>query len=131
MYQIQQWRYQIQTMLQWRYIGPHINLEASTARLLHSHDEELRCIGWQPGKEVLASGSWDSSVKVWRKGDGGGSQQISHTNTVFCLDWSVRGDLATGCFREAAVWRGGRRIAQLKGHTDSIYSIKFNIEKLH
>merc|ERR1719507_2964509 len=116
-----------QAMLQWRYTGPHINLEASAARLVHSHDKNVRCIGWQPGKEVLASGSFDSSVKVWREGDGGGSQQMSHGNLVLCLDWSVRGDLATGCWGgEAAVWRGGSKLVNLEGHTDHIYSIKFN-----
>ena len=116
-----------QAMLQWRYTGPHINLEASAARLVHSHDKGVNCIGWQPGKEVLASGSVDSSVKVWREGDGGGSQEMSHRREVYCLDWSVRGDLATGCYGgEAAVWRGGSKLVNLEGHTNTIYSIKFN-----
>ena len=116
-----------QAMLQWRYTGPHINLEASAARLVHNHDDDVNCIGWQPGKEVLASGSLDSSVKVWREGDGGGSQKISHRTPVTCLDWSVRGDLATGCNGgEAAVWRGGSKLVNLEGHTGNIYSIKFN-----
>ena len=78
-------RYVDQVMLQWRYTGPHINLEASSAKLVHSHEDNITCIGWQPGKEVLASGSSDESVKVWREGDGGGSQQMSHRNTASAL----------------------------------------------
>merc|ERR1712061_358188 len=98
--------------LQWRDTGPHINLEVSSAKVVHSHDKDVRCIGWQPGKEVLASGAYDKSVKVWREGDGGGSQEMSHGNKVLCLDWSVRGDLAVGCFNgEAAVWRESSRLA--------------------
>merc|ERR1719237_701285 len=52
---------------------------------------------------------------------------MGHENLVLCLDWSVRGDLATGCFGgEAAVWRGGSKLVNLEGHTNDIYSIKFN-----
>ena len=69
-----------QRMLQWRYTGPHIKLEASEARHVHSHDKDVSCLSWQPGKEVLASGSQDRSQNVWREGDGGVCQQINHGN---------------------------------------------------
>ena len=75
---------------------------------------------------MLASGSLDKSVKVWREGDGGGGQQINHHKWVRCLDWSVRGDLAVGCGGgEAAVWRGGSTRVDLKGHNSDILAIKF------
>ena len=75
---------------------------------------------------MLASGSFDKSVRVWREGDGGGGHQINHGRDILCLDWSVRGDLAVGCAGgEAAVWRGGNTGIDLKGHADHIWAIKF------
>ena len=38
----------------------------SETRDSYSHKSQINCIGWQPGKEVLASGSGDGSLKIWK-----------------------------------------------------------------
>ena len=99
----------------------------SAASDMYNHKSQILCIGWQPGTELLASGTEDGSLIVWKKGSDN-VEETCHGSAVTCLDWSVgRNLLVTGCFGgSGSVWRGSSKIASLKGHTDWITKIKFN-----
>lgn len=66
--------------------------------------ETRRCKKWSPDSRFLASGSKDSTVKVWsvRIGgsDGPAAKPVAlntlsgHADEVYALDWSPRNDLS-------------------------------------
>ena len=100
-----------------------------------SHIAEVCCIAWQRGKETLAWGSDDGIVEVWTEGEKCKvcekpkrveSDELSHSRGVTCLDWSLKGELGTGCWDGyATVWKDCKKVASLIGHSGHINDIKF------
>lgn len=62
--------------------------------LLQAHEDAVTCLAWRPG--LLASGSWDCSVRLWRVDETLGRQpiraaaaflaELEHDERVCCLD---------------------------------------------
>ena len=100
-----------------------------------THIAEVCCIAWQRGKETLAWGSDDGIVEVWTEGEKCKvcgkpkrveTEELSHSRGVTCLDWSIKGDLGTGCWDGyATVWKDCKKVASLIGHSGHINDIKF------
>ena len=101
-----------------------------------THISEVCCLAWQRGKESLAWGSDDGIVEVWTEGEKckvcekpktvEEREELPHSRGVTCLDWSLKGELGTGCWDGfATVWKDCKKVASLIGHSGHINDIKF------
>ncbi|ORY09346.1 WD40-repeat-containing domain protein [Clohesyomyces aquaticus] len=106
--------------------------------LLHSitggHKRSIRAVSWKPGvtgQSVLATGSFDASVGIWRRAEGGGQEEDythrrrgdgdeeeeddeddyqfscildGHESEIKSLSWSPSGQYLATCSRDKSVW---------------------------
>lgn len=67
---------------------------ASTAPSeLTGHERLVTGVTWSPGGEVLASGSWDGTVKLWDVQNGAELAELVHGSEVHAIAWSPTGAL--------------------------------------
>uniref|UniRef100_A0A158Q8J3 WD_REPEATS_REGION domain-containing protein n=1 Tax=Elaeophora elaphi TaxID=1147741 RepID=A0A158Q8J3_9BILA len=120
-------------------------------RYLKGHDSEVFICTWNPKNDLIASGSGDSTARIWNVH---GSElattscQAIHDNSIVLkhcmqkddknpptnkdvtsLDWNCTGDLlATGCYDGyARVWAtDGRLRYTLGAHKGPIFALKWN-----
>lgn len=91
----------------WEEIGAAGDDEFETVAVLQEHEGDVKCVAWRRDDgngEVLASGAYDDTVRLWRE-DGEGEWESfatleGHTGTVWSLAWepavSVGGDARIG-----------------------------------
>ena len=114
--------------------------------VLEGHKSEVYICAWGPEGNVIASGSGDSTSRIWEVGSGACTPSLSkaatqnvivlqHANKpgegkdVTTLDWHCDGDLlATGSYDgQARIWtRAGEIKATLAKHKGPIFSLKWN-----
>ncbi len=98
--------------------------------------QNITCIAWNPKEDVLATGSFDSTVILWKIKDGIEKKVLDHTrqtrklnDPVTALDWNTGGSLLatgteSGCVR---IWDvGGNLNLNEKGVSTILKSIKWN-----
>ncbi|VDN00729.1 unnamed protein product [Thelazia callipaeda] len=120
-------------------------------RYLKGHDSEVFICTWNPKNDLIASGSGDSTARIWNVHGSElatTSSQFLHDNSlvlkhcmqkddknppankdVTSLDWNCTGDLlATGCYDGyARVWAtDGRLRYTLGAHKGPIFALKWN-----
>lgn len=90
-----------------------IDLEAANAlRTLSGHHGAVNALAFDPGGEVLATGSLDGVVRLWRTATGHpyGGALIRHTGSVTTLGW-LAGDVGVALVsageNETVVWEFG------------------------
>ncbi|KAK4726191.1 hypothetical protein R3W88_031108 [Solanum pinnatisectum] len=114
---------------------------------LEGHTSEVFVCAWSPEGSLLASGSGDSTARIWTIGDGPGNSTIQRmppnvkvlkhlesrateeNNDVTTLDWNSKGTLlATGSYDgQARIWtRSGLLLKTLNKHEGTIFSLKWN-----
>ena len=113
---------------------------------LQGHTSEVFICAWSPTGGQLASGSGDSTARIWRVPDGpsgkGQSGAIAEpavlqhfsadkekSKDVTTLDWNHNGSaLATGSYDgQARIWSASGKLTQtLSRHKGPIFSLKFN-----
>lgn len=120
--------------------------------VLAGHEAEVFCCSWHPHDELLASGSGDSTVRLWNfDGDASAAHfattppiskvleyvapptlnmtSFEEDHDVTTLEWSGDGTLlATGCMDGIArLWsRNGILRHSLAAHSESIFSLRFD-----
>jgi transducin (beta)-like 1 len=119
---------------------------AEQVTLLSGHTSEVFVCAWSPRTMQLASGSGDSTARIWRVPGGacGKAQSkaiaepaiLNHltdakekAKDVTVLDWNHDGSqLATGAYDgKARIWTAdGKLLATLSKHTGPIFSLKWN-----
>ena len=85
--------------------------EYSCASVLHSHNQDVKVVVWHPDLPILASGSYDNNIKMFKEEDDDWvsfSSLQSHTNTVWDVAWDLNGERLASCSEDTSVriWQG-------------------------
>ncbi|KAI9048547.1 hypothetical protein LZ554_007380 [Drepanopeziza brunnea f. sp. 'monogermtubi'] len=82
------------TIWVWEEIGDEGEDEFETIGVLNEHKADVKCVCWRKDDgngEVLASGCYDDTIRLWREDDEGEWNSIAvlegHEGTVWSLDW--------------------------------------------
>ncbi len=96
-----------------------------------AHSEGVSCLAISPDGQILASGSYDDTIKLWQLSTG---EEIStlagHSDDVESLAFHPDGEiLASGSYdRTIKLWQlsTGKKIRTLRGHSEDIESVAFS-----
>lgn len=106
--------------------------------VLQGHEDAVSCLAWSPSHQVIVSGSWDCTAKVWHGYTSGTKvkpaecfiAQLDHDSKVTCID--ISGDdtmLVSGTEDgELCLWRMDNYNLQstIKSHACRINAIMFD-----
>ena len=102
-------------------------------RSMEGHSSSVRALAFSPDGKTLASGSYDTTVKLWRVADGTLLSTLTgHTSGVECLTFSPEADmLVSGAYDSTArVWDVASQslLRVLDAHKYTVLSVAFNPE---
>lgn len=120
----------------------HLLIPDDRATVLRGHDSEVFICAWNPIRDLLASGSGDSTARIWNIQEPSqtdslelrhciqqGGATVPSNKDVTSLDWNTEGtQLATGSYDGfARIWNGdGTLISTLGQHKGPIFALKWN-----
>lgn len=121
-----------------------IEIPANKATVLRGHESEVFICAWNPSTDLLASGSGDSTARIWDMSDNPtttpnqlvlrhciqkGGTEVPSNKDVTSLDWNCDGNLlATGSYDGyARIWTTDGTLASTLGqHKGPIFALKWN-----
>jgi hypothetical protein len=100
-------------------------------RTLTGHTDWVTSVSFSPDGRLLASGSWDNTIKLWRVSDGALVRTLTgHTDLVSSVVFSPDGRLlASGSWDNTIKLRrvsDGSLVRTLTGHTGDVSSVSFS-----
>ncbi|KAI1353157.1 vegetative incompatibility protein HET-E-1 [Xylaria sp. FL0043] len=100
-------------------------------RTMEGHADSVLSVGFSPNGRIVASGSADTTVRLWSAATGEILQTLrGHTSSVFAITFSPDGTIvASGSTNGTALlWSAttGERLQTLKGHICSVFTITFS-----
>ena len=114
--------------------GAYLGLIRPTNLLLKTiqgHSGAVSSVAFSPGGELLASGSWDETVNLWRVDDGKLMHTMTgHSHWIQSVAFSPDGQLiASGSYdKTIKLWRvdDGKLMHTMTGHSHWIQSVAFS-----
>ncbi|CAF1489120.1 unnamed protein product, partial [Adineta steineri] len=119
-----------------------VDIPAHRVTVLRGHESEVFICAWNPTHDLLASGSGDSTARIWNLQGSGreqemvlrhcirrGDTQVPSNKDVTSLDWNPSGtQLATGSYDGyARIWSSDGNLASTLGqHKGPIFALKWN-----
>ncbi len=108
--------------------------------IFQGHDSEVFICAWNPREDLLASGSGDSTARIWSMDPNHqeivlkhcihkGGQEVPSNKDVTSLDWNSSGNLlATGSYDGyARIWTTSGKLERTLGqHKGPIFALKWN-----
>ncbi|MFI5454037.1 MAG: TIR domain-containing protein [Isosphaerales bacterium] len=100
-------------------------------RTLRGHTDTIGRIAWSPDGRMLASPSWDKTIRLWDVGTGECLRTlVGHTDQVWSVAFDPRGrNLASGSVdKTVKLWDAetGECLRTLVGHTDQVWNVAFD-----
>uniref|UniRef100_A0A665WNQ4 Transducin beta like 1 X-linked receptor 1 n=1 Tax=Echeneis naucrates TaxID=173247 RepID=A0A665WNQ4_ECHNA len=121
-----------------------VEIPQNKAMVLRGHESEVFICAWNPVSDLLASGSGDSTARIWNLSENStssstqlvlrhcireGGQDVPSNKDVTSLDWNSEGTLlATGSYDGfARIWtKDGNLASTLGQHKGPIFALKWN-----
>ncbi len=103
--------------------------DGSLIRTLTGHTNWVMSVAFSPDGQTLASGSWDSTIKLWRVSDGSLIRTLTgHTSSVRSVAFSPDGQMLASGSREIKLWNvsDGSLLQTYDQETVFVYSIQFS-----
>src|SRR2546429_774645 len=103
---------------------------ARCVQTIEGHADRVLGLAFAPDGRILASGSWDRTVKLWEVVNGRLLQTLSgHRDKVHCVAWSPDGRTVASGSVDKTIWlydvvQGHSQVA-LRGHSAAVYSLAF------
>ncbi len=86
-------------------------------------------VAFSPDRELLASGSSDSAIRVWRLSDGSLRTLEGHADSVNSVAFAPDGETLASGSSDGTVWlwraSSGALLRTLEGHVDGVNSVAF------
>lgn len=108
-----------------------MSLHADEPHVLSGHTDAAYGLAYSPDGELLASGSYDNSLTLWRVDDGSKTGSLSgHRDQVFRIAFSPDGERIASASGDGSVmiWdvASRQRLATMTGHGDPIIDVQFS-----
>ncbi|KAL5598560.1 uncharacterized protein BROUX77_006394 [Berkeleyomyces rouxiae] len=121
-----------QKIARWISVKPQTNNDWDQCeQILEGHTGSVHSVVFSPDGSLVASGSWDTMVRLWRTDDGTCVQQLQgHTKRVNSVAFSPDGRLVASGSWDTTIrlWRidDDTCFQELKGHASSVNSVAFS-----
>lgn len=113
------------------------DLEGKLLKVIHGHKGRVESLAFSPKSQtspsqgyVLASASWDNTIKLWnRNGDPIKTQPMQHRGAVYTVSFSPDGSTiaSAGQHGDIRLWNlQGKLLQQWKAHANQINSLSFS-----
>lgn len=105
--------------------------DTSAVLTLFGHRSSVRSIAYSPNGSIIATASYDNTVRIWDANTGAFLQSLTgHTSDIRCVTFSPDGSrIATASLDSTAkIWdvNMGTLLRTLTGHKDGVWSIAFS-----